>query len=149
MDITSAIILAAKTVGISSSLLLAVCQHESGLSNVTVENDKGTPSIGTCQVKLETAFQMGFHGTRKQLEDPKVNALYSAKYLKWQLDQYSGDVCKAVAAYNSGSYSESRHRPGVPRNIKYVKEVQKLIKEESVAAMLECNQYSSKLADGI
>lgn len=150
MNYVSIITLAAKKVGVSASLLLAICSHESGGFKYSHnENDNGSPSYGICQMKEATAKQMGFKGTNKVLSTPKTNALWAARYLKWQLDRYNNDICKAVAAYNAGSYNESKKKPGYPKNLKYVKNVQKLIVEESVAMLLECNMFDSKMAGGL
>lgn len=109
MDYISAITLAASKVGVSSALLLAICSHESGGFRYNHNpDDRGTPSFGACQVKEATAEQVGLKLTHKQLSDPKMNAMVAAKYLRWQLDQYNNDYCRAVAAYNSGTYHESK-----------------------------------------
>ena len=149
MDYVSIITLAAKQVGVSASLLLAICSHESGgFKFDNNENDRGSPSIGICQMKEATAKLLGFKGNRIALKKPKTNALWAARYLKMQMDRYDNDYCKAVAAYNSGSYNESKKVPGKPRNLKYVKSVQKLIVEENVAMLLECNMFDSSVAGG-
>lgn len=141
MDYITAITLAAKQVGVSASILVAVCSHESGGFRYNHnENDKGTPSFGACQVKEATALQMEFKLNRKQLSDPKINAMIAAKYLKWQLNQYDNDYCHAVAAYNSGTYFESK--TGLPKNIKYVQAVKDLIEDESERKLLNCKTTS-------
>jgi soluble lytic murein transglycosylase-like protein len=142
----STIILAtAKSVGVPGALLLAICTHESNLVNIMVPNDGGDASYGICQIKEDTAREMGYRGISSgplKLTDnpvftgdmepdgppaglmiPKVNARYAAKYLKKWLNKYDGDWCKAVAAYNWGSYSPSKKYPGKPKNFKYVKKV--------------------------
>ena len=64
--------------------------------------DGKTNSYGVCQIKYETAQQLGFKGTAKQLMEPKNNIKYAAKYLARQLHRYNGNVNKAVIAYNRG-----------------------------------------------
>lgn len=149
MDYISIITLAAKQVGVSASLLLAICSHESGgFKYDNNENDRGTPSIGICQMKEATAKMIGFKGNRVALRKPRTNALWAARYLKMQMLRYDNDPCKAVAAYNAGSYTESKKVPGKPRNLKYVKSVQKLIIEDDVAILLECNMFTPNVAGG-
>jgi soluble lytic murein transglycosylase-like protein len=138
--------MAAKQVGVAGSLLLAICTHETGLKNTVNEHDGGSPSIGLCQLKEQSVKMIGFKGNRKSLENPKINALWAAKYLMWQLERYNGNACKAVAAYNSGTYKESKKKPGYPKNLKYVKKVQKLIDNNYISGMLECNRYQFNLA---
>lgn len=143
MTFSAIILAAAKSIGVPGALLLAICTHESNLTNVMVPQDNGSPSYGLCQIKEETANQLGFEGkpTGPMQESdaipgtmapsgmpvglmlPKVNAKYAAKYLKMQLDRYEGDWCKATAAYNAGKYNPSKVLPGKPRNLMYIKRV--------------------------
>lgn len=117
----SQIILAmAKKIGISGHLLLAICIHETGLQNVVVPNDHGTPTYGVCQIKSGTARDLGYEGEDKGLMDPQTNVKYAAMYLKKQLKRYQGNVNKAISAYNAGSFKESSIYPGVPRNLRYL-----------------------------
>ena len=123
MSFTTIILAAAKTAGVSGSLLLAICTHESGLKNTLVQNDKGSPTFGICQIKAPAAAQVGFIGNPLALMVPEVNAKYAARYLRYQLNRYDQDSCMAVAAYNMGSYRESKKHPGQPTNISYIAEV--------------------------
>lgn len=125
MNYIKIILLAAKKIGVASSLLLAICSHESNLKNITVPNDGKTPTHGICQIKLDTAKMLHYRGKEKGLMNPKTNALFAAKYLKYQLKRYDNDWCKATSAYNAGRYNESKVLPGYPRNLKYVRHVQK------------------------
>lgn len=130
-EILLALSTAAKTIGISPSLLIAVCMTETNLKHVDTLNDGPSTSYGVCQIKLETAQFMGkVHKIKKiqsfEPEDMRVlqnNTVTAALYLKYQIDRYEGDVCKAIAAYNAGSYKESKDSPGKPFNIKYVDKV--------------------------
>lgn len=117
----SIILSAAKAAKVSGALLLAICTHESGLSNVWVQHDGGSPSIGICQIKYETAKQLGFKGVARDLMKPAVNAEYAAKYLAYQETRYGTENwCVLAAAYNAGSFNESKTNPGHPRNMKYI-----------------------------
>ena len=121
----SAIILsAAKKIGLSGHLLLAICTQESNLTNAMVLRDGNSPSYGVCQIKLGTANMMGHQGPAKDLMNPYINAKFAAKYLHFQLKRYNFDQSKAIAAYNAGSFNESKKYPGKPRNLKYLKRVQ-------------------------
>jgi soluble lytic murein transglycosylase-like protein len=125
------LIKAAKYAGVSPSLLVAICMTESNLRNVDVMDDGGSPSYGICQVKLETAKWMGEIYNKSLLKDlkesdirkPYRNAKAAAWYLKYQIERYSGDYCKAVAAYNAGSFRESIKKPGLPFNWRYLTKV--------------------------
>jgi soluble lytic murein transglycosylase-like protein len=139
MTFSAIIISAAKSVGISANLLLAICTVESNLTNVLVMHDGGSPSVGICQIKKTTAFQMGFRGKLMDLMNPYANAKYSALYLKYQLDRYNGDVVKAISAYNAGTYNESKNpkSKGKPRNLKYVHKVMWHYTQISLRSKLE------------
>lgn len=139
MDVAGIILNAAKIAHVSGVLLLAICTHESGgFTNNYNPNDKGTPSIGSCQVKEATANFLGFKGNPKKLMNPKINARYAAKYLAYQQTRYGeDDWVKLTASYNAGSYKTGRIA-GCPRNLKYVKLVQKKLSDD----------YKSRLSCG-
>lgn len=132
MDVVTIILNAAKAVKVSGILLVAICSHESSRFTVNYSpNDKGTPSYGVCQIKEDSARQVGFTGKAEDLNKPKTNALYAAKYLKYEQDRYGeNDWCILTAAYNGGSYLESKKNPGYPSNLGYVRLVQKHLPDD-------------------
>jgi len=84
-------------------LLESVCYIESHYRVDAVhKDDGGGDSLGVCQVKLTTAAWLGFKGTSEQLMQPEINALYSGKYLKYNLKRY-GNMTRAIVAYNRGN----------------------------------------------
>lgn len=121
MNVTLATLFLAATAAyhLPPGLLSALCWTESRGKVNAVHHDDGTEdSLGVCQVKPKTARYMGFTGTEKELMIPRINIKYSARYLKYQLIRYHGNVVKAIAAYNAG-----RYRPGpdgLPLNKGYV-----------------------------
>lgn len=127
MDFTTLILTTAKTAHVSGALLLAVCSHES--ANFTLNysaHDNGSPSFGVCQLKFATALALGFSGKPEELMDPKTNVYFAAQYLQYQQSRYGvKEWCKQVSAYNSGTYNESEIYPGFPKNLKYVRLVQR------------------------
>lgn len=138
-SVLSIIFSTSKIIGIRASFLLAICTQETGLKNIFIENDKGSPTIGICGIKKTTANLMGFNGTENQLMNTEINIYYAAKYLKYQIDRYNYDYCKAVAAYNAGSFIESQKKLGFPKNLRYVKLVQQKL-PENLRAKLECKK---------
>lgn len=93
------------TFNLPTGLQPAVCWVESGYNiNAVHHDDGGGNSTGVCQIKLSTARAMGFKGTESELQVPKTNVYYSAKYLNWQLHRYRGNYSKAIAAYNAGTW---------------------------------------------
>ncbi|MCX9024612.1 MAG: lytic transglycosylase domain-containing protein [Candidatus Methanoperedens sp.] len=128
---------AAKAAKVSSVLLYAICQYESRDFSVDYSKyDNGSPSYSVCQVKEDTARMLGFKGKASELRNAKVGIKYAALYLRYQEDRYGDDWCKITAAYNAGSFNESKKLPGKPRNLKYVRRVQKQLDDE----------YKSKLS---
>lgn len=115
---------ASQTFELPPGLLEAVCWVESRhMVGAINQHDNGSPSLGVCQVKLETAKMLGFAGDKQALlQDPAVNAYYAAKYLRKQLDRYDGDAEQAVAAYNAGSCRFNAQ--GQIKNRRYVGKVQ-------------------------
>ena len=143
MSYVTIILNAAKNAKVSGALLLAICTHESGLNNTLVPHDGGSPTYGICQIKAGTAASVGFTGKDKDLMIPEINAKYAALYLKYQEGRYNGDWTKTVAAYNSGTYNESKKIPGCPRNLEYIKNVQKKL-HESLKHKLSCDKDGSE-----
>ena len=132
MEIVSIILNAAKMAKVSGVLLLAICNHESnGFTMNYSAYDHGSPSYGACQVKESTARMLGFKGKTKDLMNPAVNAKYAALYLQYEQGRYGeDDWCILTSSYNAGSYNESSKFPGYPRNLKYVRLVQKKLPED-------------------
>src|SRR6516164_8570564 len=97
----STILTMAKIIGVNGYILLAICSHETNLKNIYIKDDGGTPTIGVCGVKYETAKFLKFKGTEKDLMKPEINIKYAAKYLKWQKERYNGNLCQTIAAYNT------------------------------------------------
>lgn len=126
MDIVSTIFATAKAAGVSGSLLLAICQHESGNFKFNYNgHDRGSPSLGVCQLKKMTARTLGFRGTTAHLMEPEINVFWAAKFLHYQQDRYGDNWVKLASSYNSGSYSPSKKVLDCPRNLGYVKKVKK------------------------
>lgn len=86
------------------NLLSSICYIESRhVATAIHHDDGGSDSIGLCQIKHKTAKWMGFKGNEKDLLDPKINAYYAGKYLKYLLKRYDNNTIKAVIAYNIGN----------------------------------------------
>lgn len=139
MTYSAIILAAAKAAKVSGALLLAICTQESNLTNAMVLHDGGSPSYGVCQLKYETAKMMGFDGKAEKLMDPTVNAKWAARYLAYQQTRYGDSWYKLAAAYNAGTYTESKKARGCPRNLKYVIQVKHNL-EEYLHHKMECGQ---------
>lgn len=146
MSFTVIILAAAKKIGVSGSLLLAICTHESGLNNIYIHHDGGSPTYGICQIKYDTAKMIGFTGPAEDLMIAETNAEWAAAYLKYQKERYDGDWVKSTAAYNSGTYFESKKTPGCPKNLQYVKYVQKKL-DEKLQDKLVCNTIKAEVSN--
>jgi len=85
---------AART-GLSPALLTAVIEAESGFDPNAV-SPKG--ARGLMQLMPATADRLGVD----QIHDPQQNLEGGARYLKYLIDLFHGDLSLALAAYNSG-----------------------------------------------
>lgn len=128
-EIAVEIVRAAKYEGVPPLLLLAVCYTESTFFKYAPKMDGNSMSHGICQVKLETAHFMdkvdpgNDKATFKSLQIPYVNALYAAKYLKYQMSRYPISLDLAIDAYNKGTAvsKSSRYVQTVKLNLIYVR----------------------------
>ncbi len=96
---------AATAANISPTLLSALVWQESRWNPQAVSS-KG--AIGLAQLMPGTARYLGVNAA-----DPAANLIGGARYLRELLDQFDGDVEKALAAYNAGP-ARVRNAGGVP-----------------------------------
>lgn len=106
----AAVSAAAKQVGVSTSLLLAICGVESNFTHNINVNDGGSASYGICQTKLDTARMFNPRVTPGVLLTHRGSADYAAIYLRSLLARYHGDYLKAVSAYNAGRAIKGNQR---------------------------------------
>jgi soluble lytic murein transglycosylase-like protein len=85
---------AATAANISPTLLAALVWQESRW-NAQAVSSKG--AVGLAQLMPATARYLGVNPS-----DPAANLIGGARYLRYLLDQFDGDVEKALAAYNAG-----------------------------------------------
>lgn len=95
--------------GLEPSLLAAMARAESGLDPYAV-SPKG--ACGLLQLMPATGQRFGVRDL-DALFDVRQNVEGAARYLRWLLDRFGGDVKLAVAAYNAGEGAVDRHG-GVP-----------------------------------
>ena len=81
--------------GLDPCLILSVMRAESGFNRSAV-SVKG--ASGLMQLMPETAARFGV----KNIFDPEENVMAGARYLRWLLDRFKGDVRLALAGYNAG-----------------------------------------------
>jgi soluble lytic murein transglycosylase-like protein len=96
---------AATAANISPTLLSALVWQESRWNPQAVSS-KG--AIGLAQLMPATARYLGVNPA-----DPAANLIGGARYLRELLDDFDGDVEKALAAYNAGP-GRVRNAGGVP-----------------------------------
>lgn len=92
--------------GIDRALLAAVAKVESNFDPFAL-SPKG--ACGMLQLIPATARRFGV----KKVFDASENIEGGARYLRWLLDRFSGDVELALAGYNAGEGAVDRHG-GVP-----------------------------------
>lgn len=91
------------------ALLRAVIRVESNF------NHKATSRVGAkglMQIMPLTAEELG---NKKALDhrNPRANILAGSNYLRRMIDEFRGDLKKAIAAYNAGPNAVKRHK-GIP-----------------------------------
>lgn len=122
MTLSLMFLLASQAFDLPPEMLRSVCYVESTHSQKAYNpHDGNSPSHGVCQIKLESARQVGFKGTADQLQEPAANTFWAAAYLHHQFKRYHGDIIMTIAAYNAGSYRSGPD--GLPLNKRYVRKV--------------------------
>lgn len=76
--------------------------------------------VGLMQIKLGTARDMGFKGTRKQLYEPGNNLRYGLRYLAGAKERGGGTLCGTILKYNAGHYAKRSN----PTSRQYCRKVQ-------------------------
>ena len=131
---------AAKTHDVEPELLFAVMRQESGGDPNAVSH---AGAKGLMQLIDSTAAEMGVSDSF----DPVQNIHGGAKYLREQLDQFSGNIDHALAAYNAGPGAVKKYG-GIPpyeetqHYVKSVKAIYGRLKDQ-VAKLAKKNETST------
>ncbi len=108
---------ASRVHGIDYELLKALIATESGFDPAAV-SPKG--AVGLMQVLPATAQRYGVSGRpqadawRRKLTDPRTNIRAGARYLRYLLDLFPGQLDLALAAYNAGEGAVQRAGNRIP-----------------------------------
>ncbi|MBR5635531.1 MAG: lytic transglycosylase domain-containing protein [Pseudobutyrivibrio sp.] len=114
---------ASKRYGVSYDLLTAMAQQESGFNPDAVSR---SGAMGIMQIMPETAKELGL----KHPYDAYENIMAGAKYIAQKLQEFNGNVDKALAAYNAGSSVVKKYN-GVPpygETQSYVRNIKAIMK---------------------
>ncbi|RMG49188.1 MAG: lytic transglycosylase domain-containing protein [Acidobacteria bacterium] len=104
--------------GLDPRLLAALVEEESAREPGAVSR---AGAVGLAQLMPETARRFGVADP----SDPEENLEGGARYLRWLLDRYAGDVVRALAAYNAGEGAVDRFGgvPPYPETRRFVRQV--------------------------
>jgi soluble lytic murein transglycosylase-like protein len=94
--------------GVDPNLIVAVMRHESGF-NARAVSYKG--ATGLMQLMPGTARRFGV----TNIYDPQQNIEGGARYLRFLLDQFNGDINLVLAGYNAGENAVVNSGYRVPR----------------------------------
>lgn len=114
---------------VDALLVAAIVEAESGFDPGRI-SPRG--AVGLMQVLPSTAGDLGAPAA-KALLDPRVNLDVGSRYLGQLIEDFSGDLTLAVAAYNAGPGAVERYRgvPPYPETQEYVKRVLALYDEHN------------------
>ncbi|MCI0698168.1 lytic transglycosylase domain-containing protein [candidate division KSB1 bacterium] len=115
------IVAAAARHGIEPLLLFSVMSQESAFKNQAV-SPKG--ARGLMQLMPATAARFGV----KNIFDPEQNIHAGARYLRFLLNLFDGNVSLALAGYNAGEGAVKKHGYSVPpyrETINYVRKIKR------------------------
>jgi soluble lytic murein transglycosylase-like protein len=115
------IVMAATRHGIEPLLLYSVMSQESAFKSQAV-SPKG--ARGLMQLMPATAARFGV----KDIFDPEQNIHAGARYLRFLLDLFGGDVSLALAGYNAGEGAVKKYGyavPPYPETINYVRKIKR------------------------
>lgn len=115
------IVAAATRYGIEPLLLFSVMSQESAFKNQAI-SPKG--ARGLMQLMPATAARFGV----KNIFDPEQNIHAGARYLRFLLDLFDGNVSLALAGYNAGEGAVKKYGYSVPpyrETINYVRKIKR------------------------
>jgi soluble lytic murein transglycosylase-like protein len=109
---------AARRFGLDPDLIFAVMAVESSFRGDAISPRKAE---GLMQLMPETARRFGV----ENVDDPAQNIEGGAKYLRWLLAYFKGDIVLVLAAYNAGEGAVTRYGgvPPYPETRAYVKKI--------------------------
>jgi soluble lytic murein transglycosylase-like protein len=93
--------------GLDPCLVLSVMRAESGFNQRAI-SPKG--ASGLMQLMPATAERFGV----KNIFDPRENIFAGARYLRWLLDRFNGDLRLALAGYNAGEGAVELYGKRIP-----------------------------------
>ncbi|QFJ53874.1 lytic transglycosylase domain-containing protein [Pseudobutyrivibrio xylanivorans] len=129
---------ASRKYGVSYDLLTAMAQQESGFNTNAVSK---SGAMGIMQIMPETAKHLGL----EHPYDAYENIMAGAKYISEKLQEFGGNVEKALAAYNAGSNAVKEYN-GIPPYVEtqnYVKNIKAIMRR---GANVPYTNYVSRTA---
>ena len=92
----------ARLYGIDPALAVALVRVESNFDPLAVGR---AGEIGLVQIKCQTAREVGYRGTCRNLHHVGTNLTHGMKYLKLAMETAGGNACHALTLYNQGIHA--------------------------------------------
>lgn len=131
--------IAARRAGIDFDMVMALIEVESDFDTHAV-SVRG--ARGLMQLMPKTAAGYGMRDVR-ELHDPEKNLHFGTRHLKSLLTMYDGQWSLALASYNSGQGTVSKHGLRIPRNAETMLYVPAVLAKASRTPLITRNQWTT------
>lgn len=95
----------ARRAGVDADVLAVICYYETEGERDRLRALGDIDEMGLCQVRLQTARELGYRGSLKALLRPRVNARYAALWLAKCQSLGAAAIRQQAMCYNEGWFT--------------------------------------------